>query len=196
MDKIYFVTSNKGKIKSLQEQFKTHNIDIEVEGVNLNIIEPQADTVKEVSIIKAKEAFEILKAPIIVEDGGFCIDELKGFPGVYSKYILETIGAQGLLDIMRGKENRNCGFVSCTTFIDQNGKAHQFERLGGRGLLTEKMSETKSEMAWSELWKIFYAPQLDKVLCEASKEELLNWWKDKSQKSSVTVFVEWLKDQS
>lgn len=194
MNTIYFVTSNKGKVRSLQEHFDKKFININVKGIDLNISEPQAYTVKEVSLIKAKKAFEQIQAPVIVEDGGFCIDALNGFPGVYTKYALETIGADGILDLMLDKDDRNCGFVSCTTFIDEKGNIHQFDRSGGRGQLVKEKSSIKSEMAWSDLWYIFHVPELNKILCEATKEEVLKWWASDGQKSSVTNFVEWFKD--
>lgn len=81
MNKIYFITSNKGKLEALQKQFTSKDLKIKIEGANLNIIEPQASNAKEVSKIKAKEAFSILKKPLIVEDGGFEIEALNGFPG-------------------------------------------------------------------------------------------------------------------
>ncbi len=191
MIKLYFVTSNKGKIKSLQKQFNDNNLDVKVEGINLDIIEPQASDVKKVSEIKAKESFSILKKPLIVEDGGFEIEALNGFPGAYSKYILTTIGIDGILKLMEGKGNRNCKFVSCTTFIDENGKMLQFERMGGDGLLLKEKSNKNSDLAWSDIWKIFYVEQIGKVLCEASEEELFDWWNNKKQKSSLSVFVDW-----
>lgn len=129
--KLYFVTTNKGKIKSLQEIFISLNIDIEVEGVSLDIVEPQASSVSEVSLNKAKQAFSLLKKALIVEDGGFEIKALNDFPGVYSKYILETIGANGILKLMKGHDNRECRFVSTATYVDTNGKTYQFNRLGG-----------------------------------------------------------------
>lgn len=95
---------------------------------------------------------------------------------------------------MEDEKNRNCKFVSCTTFINKKGKLFQFERLGGEGVLLEKRSNISSSLAWSDIWKIFYVKQINKVLCEASEEELFSWWDDKFQKSSLSIFVEWLRD--
>jgi non-canonical purine NTP pyrophosphatase (RdgB/HAM1 family) len=196
MNKIYFITSNKGKIESLQKQFIDNDLIIEIEGVGLDIVEPQASNVKEVSEIKARKAFSILKKPLIVEDGGFEIEALNKFPGVYTKYILSTIGIDGILKLMKDEKNRSCKFVSCTTFVNEEGKLFQFERFGGEGILLTEKSNTNSSLAWSDIWKVFYVKQIDKVLCEASKEELFSWWNDESQKSSLSIFIEWLKNRN
>ncbi|MDD4358516.1 MAG: non-canonical purine NTP pyrophosphatase [Candidatus Pacebacteria bacterium] len=194
MKKIYFITSNKAKIKSLKEQLLDKGLNIEVEGKNLNIIEPQADNVKDVSLIKAKEAFSILKQPLIVEDGGFEIEALNGFPGVYAKYILKTIGIDGILKLMKEENNRNCKSVSCTTFVNEKGEIYQFERIGGKGIISEKKSLKHSDFAWSDFWYVFYIPRFNKTLNEMTKEELFDLWSNESEKSSITVFIKWLEN--
>jgi len=191
---IFFVTSNKGKIASLNEYFKKFEIDVNIEPVKLDIVEPQANSVREVSKIKALEAFEQLKAPVIVEDGGLEIEALNGFPGVYVRYILDSIGVDGILKLMEGVKNRTCNFVSTATFVDREGNIHQFDRDPGFGeVVTEKRTK-KSEFAWSDLWYIFYKPDLEKTLSEMTKEELYDMDKGDGDSSSLTKFAIWFKD--
>lgn len=191
---LFFVTSNQGKIKSLEAYLAKHGIAVDVEPVSLDIIEPQADTVREVSKIKALEAFEKLNAPVIVEDGGLEIKALNGFPGVYVRYILDSIGIDGILKLMEGVEDRECNFISTATFVDKNGDIHQFDRDPGFGLVTKEKRTEKSEYAWSDLWYIFYKPEFEKTLSEMSKEELFDMDSVAGDGSSLTKFVDWFKD--
>jgi len=191
---IYFMTSNKGKIASLNRYFEQNEIDIKIEPVNLGIVEPQANSVKDVSKVKALEAFDILKAPLVVEDGGLEIDALKGFPGVYVRYILDTIGAQGLVKLMEGEEDRTCRFASTTSFVDKNGELHQFESSGNEGQIVTKMRTTHSPYAWSDIWYIFYKPEFDKTLSEMTEEELYRNTQEEGDSSSLSKFIEWFKD--
>lgn len=191
---LFFVTGNQGKIKSLEQYFASCGIEVDVEPVKLDIIEPQADTVAEVSKIKALEAYEILKAPVIVEDGGLEIEALNKFPGVYVRYILDSIGIDGILKLMEGVENRTCNFVSTATFVDKDGNVHQFDRDPGFGLIVEEKRTEKSEFAWSDLWYIFYKPEFEKTLSEMSKEELFDMDSVAGDGSSLTKFVDWFKD--
>ena len=55
------------------------------------------------------------------------IEALNGFPGPYTKYVLATIGVDGLLKLMEGQQNRRCGFAACVGFADPAGKVHIFE---------------------------------------------------------------------
>lgn len=70
---------------------------------------------------KARYAYEQLKTPLIVDDTGFFINALNGFPGPYAAYVLNTIGNEGILKLMGGREDRNARFVTAIAFADENG---------------------------------------------------------------------------
>ncbi len=191
MNKINFITSNKGKIKSLENSLKVNNIDVQICAQNLDIMEPQFDTVQEVSKYKALKAFEILKEPVLVEDGGFSVFELKGFPGVYTKYVLKTLGADGILKLMQGIENRTAKFISVTTFVNKDGILFQFEREGGDFEISKEKIDIQSPYAWSELWKIIYLKEYNKNLCELSEQEVSEYYGRAGANGSIQKFVNW-----
>lgn len=191
MNKINFITSNKGKVKSLEQSLKLNNINVSVNAKNLNIIEPQFDTVQEVSKFKALKAFEILKEPVLVEDGGFAVFELKGFPGVYTKYVIKTLGADGILKLMHGVENRAAKFVSVATFVNETGEVFQFEREGGEFEISKEKVDIQSPFAWSELWKIIYLKEYGKNLCELSEQEVSEYYSRAGTNGSLQKFVKW-----
>ncbi len=191
MNKINFITSNKGKIKSLENSLKVNNIDVQICAQNLDIMEPQFDTVQEVSKYKALKAFEILKEPVLVEDGGFSVFELKGFPGVYTKYVLKTLGADGILKLMQGIENRTAKFISVATFVNKDGILFQFEREGGDFEISKEKIDIQSPYAWSELWKIIYLKEYNKNLCELSEQEVSEYYGRAGANGSIQKFVNW-----
>jgi XTP/dITP diphosphohydrolase len=47
---------------------------------------------------------------VVVEDSGLFVEALKGFPGPFSSYVLETIGLKGVLKLMRGLRKREAYF--------------------------------------------------------------------------------------
>ena len=195
MSKINFITSNKGKVKSLEQSLKLNNINVSVNAQNLDIIEPQFDTVQEVSKFKAMKAFETLKEPVLVEDGGFSVFELKGFPGVYTKYALKTLGADGILKLMLGVENRAAKFVSIATFVNENGEVFQFEREGGEFEISKEKVDIQSPFAWSELWKIIYLKEYNKNLCELSEQEVSEYYSRAGTNGSIQKFVKWYAEE-
>lgn len=189
---LFFVTSNKGKIASLERYFERYGrADFKIKGISLDIIEPQMDSVAEISKYKAERAYELLKAPIIVEDGGFSINVLNGFPGVYSKYFISTLGSDGILKLMAGETDRRASFISVTTYIDENGEVHQFNRSGGDFEISLEKKCVEHPEAWSDLWKIAYIKEFGKNLCELSKNELSEYLEKSNADGSLQHFAKW-----
>lgn len=192
---IHFITSNQGKIKSLENTLKLQNIDVTVLAKNLDIMEPQFDSVQEVSKFKAETAFKIIKAPVLVEDGGFSVFSLNGFPGVYTKYVLKTLGADGILRLMQGNNDRRAKFISVATYVNEEGKVFQFEREGGEFEISENKMDKQSPFAWSELWKIIYLQEYGKNLCELSEQEVSEYYGSIGANGSIQKFVKWYADE-
>ena len=194
MKKVCIVTGNSGKVESLKRKLNKYNI--EVEQKELELFEIQADEIEEVSINKAKQAYEILKEPLIVDDSGLFIEELNGFPGVYTKYVLSSIGVNGIMDMMKGKKNRKCGFESVATFVDSNGRVRVFKGDFEEGQIANEIDNIERKEAWSGLWKIFIPFGYDKTLSQFSpKERSERKYKIKGE-TAFTKFTKWLTENS
>lgn len=114
--RLAYVTSNPHKASESISILRELGIDAEV--VNVSIPEIQSDDIIEVASFRAKEAYKLLRMPLIVEDAGLFIDALKGFPGPYSSYVFKTIGINGLLKLMKGIRKRGATFKSVVAFND------------------------------------------------------------------------------
>jgi len=116
--KIYFVTGNINKIKEANIILK--DLDVEIEQIKIAYPEIQG-TLEEVAEFGAKWVYNILKKPVIVEDSGFFVEALNGFPGTYSRFVQETIGNEGILKLLEDKDNRNAYFKTVIGYCDENG---------------------------------------------------------------------------
>jgi XTP/dITP diphosphohydrolase len=56
----------------------------------------------------------------IVEDSGIFIEPLDGFPGVYSAYVLRTVGNPGILRLLGDRKDRGAVFRSCFGHFDHS----------------------------------------------------------------------------
>lgn len=123
--KIFFVTSNKGKFSEAERILKAKGINIAHHPERVE--EVRAEDCATVAYEAAVCAYEKLKKPLFVEDSGLFIDALNGFPGVYSAFAFAKIGNEGLLKLMKGKEEkeRSAKFVSCAAFAEE-GKVKVF----------------------------------------------------------------------
>ncbi len=57
-------------------------------------------------------AFKRVNQPVIVEDTSLCFNALKGLPGPYIKWFLDSIGPEGLHRMLHGFEDKS-GYAQC-----------------------------------------------------------------------------------
>lgn len=187
MDEVIFVTHNKGKIASAKKQLKNVNFKI----FEYELEEPRSDDIKYISKYKVEEAYKIVKKPCISLDCGFWIDELNGFPRAFVNFSLETIGINGILKLMEGKENRKCKFTECLSYYDGQ-ELHQF--MGKHdGTLSTKILGKDTDKKWSELWYIFKPIGYDKTLAQMTDEERTEREKNREKYNSVDSMREFEK---
>lgn len=122
MKKIFFATSNPGKLLEAQKLLKP--LGFEVEKLEIPYPEIQSSDLKEVAsfgidwICREKE----LEGAIILEDAGLFIPALRYFPGAYSKHFFSTNGFEGILRLLKGKEDRSAYFESCVAYCEKGSE--------------------------------------------------------------------------
>lgn len=189
MNEIVFVTHNKGKIAEAQKVLK--NIKLEIFEHELE--EPRSEDVKYISKCKVMEAYKIVKKPCISMDAGFWIDELNGFPKAFVNFSLETVGINGILKLMEGKENRKCAFNECLAYHDGTNIHYFYGKHPGN--LSEKIQGLDRAEKWSDLWYIFKPNGFDKTLAEMDSEERENRRKIDGSVQAMQEFAKWHEKQ-
>jgi XTP/dITP diphosphohydrolase len=110
MDKLTFITGN---INKLREAELVLNTKLNTE--NIDLLEIQSLDVEEVVKHKVKQAYEIIKSPVIVEDTGLYIDNLNGFPGALIKFYYNKLGLEKMVEI---SANSTATAKSCIGYYD------------------------------------------------------------------------------
>lgn len=134
-----------------------------------------------------------MKKPCIALDTGFFIDELNGFPRAFVNFSLDTIGIDGILKLMEGKENRTCRFEECLAYHD--GKEIHYFYGKHPGNLATKVQGLDREEKWSDLWYIFKPNHFEKTLAEMNSEEREERRKIDGSEEALKVFAEWFKSE-
>ncbi|MDD1680674.1 MAG: RdgB/HAM1 family non-canonical purine NTP pyrophosphatase [Methanoregula sp.] len=116
--KITMVTGNAGKAAEVADFFGGL---LEVGHIALEIPEHRSNDVGEIARGKARYAYSQLNIPLIVDDTGFFITALGGFPGPYAAYVLNSIGNTGILKLMEGISDRTARFTTGIAYADEHG---------------------------------------------------------------------------
>lgn len=126
------LTSNEGKYREYKRNLEPYFKEIRM--ADIGYPEIQANTLEEVVkyILDELSSF----APLIIDDSGLFIDSLKGFPGVYSSYVMETLGCEGILKLMEKKENKDAHFECVIGYLD--GEKKLFKGIS-EGMITEEI---------------------------------------------------------
>ena len=117
--KITFITSNKGKQAEVSAMLPCQVIQRD-----MGYPEIQADTLQDVAHYGLDWLRYQVDGTFILEDAGIFIYGLQNFPGVYSSYVYQTIGNQGILQLLEGADNRGATFRSVIGLYD--GEEHFF----------------------------------------------------------------------
>lgn len=131
---ITVVTSNTGKY---QEYKKKLGGFADVEMKNIDYDEIQTDSLEEV----VKRSLKTLKenAPLMIDDSGLFIDPLGGFPGVYSAYVMDTLGCDGILKLIEDEEVRSARFECVIGYLDEDIRL--FKGVSKGEIISEKRGE-------------------------------------------------------
>ena len=103
--KAIFVTTNEHKRREVQEI-----LGVALERADLDLPEIQAIDPAEVAAEKARAAREALgdpDLPVLVEDSGLMVDAWDGFPGALTKWIMNSVGNEGLLRMLAPADDRS-----------------------------------------------------------------------------------------
>lgn len=108
--KIKFATGNSHKVKEFKEELEGENLSIDQ--LEVDIDEIDNEDVKKVAERKAVDSFMVsgVEEPVMVEDTGLYIEGINGFPGSMAGYFFGKCGNEGLLKLMKGKEDRSAYF--------------------------------------------------------------------------------------
>lgn len=114
MSKITFVTGNQHKA---DQYAKLLGMDLRHEKIDLDEI--QSASFKEVARHKIEQAYAIARRPVIIDDFGFCIDELNDLPGPFTKFFIAPAdGLEKLCRITDVLPNRRAKVVCALAYKD------------------------------------------------------------------------------
>ncbi|MBX4190611.1 non-canonical purine NTP pyrophosphatase [Candidatus Saccharibacteria bacterium] len=115
MAKVTFITGNPHKARVLEEY-----LGYSVEHKKVELDEIQSLELKEIIEHKVKQAYQILKTPVLVEDVGLVIEPMDKLPGPFIKWFIETLELNGICDLVNHYDNRSAKAQVAFGYFDGN----------------------------------------------------------------------------
>ncbi len=160
MMELLFATSNANKLREA-----SRILGRELSRCDLDIKEIQAIEVKDVVREKAREAYLIVKKPVLVEDTGLYIRKLDGFPGALIRWVLGAIGNEGICRLLKDGDDRRAYAETGLCLYDGKEFRTFFGRVDGRITSSPRGS---SNFGWDP---VFQPDGYGKTFAEMSADE-------------------------
>lgn len=128
---IAFVTSNNIKFKQVSSWLSKLNPRITLKQVELDLPEYQSLDLTYVAQEKAQCAWNKIRMPLLIDDGGIYLNAYNNFPGTLSRYVFDGIGLTGFLKL--AEEDNRAHFKTQLVFTKDGVNYTHFEgQLNGK----------------------------------------------------------------
>ena len=174
-----YVTGNKKKAK-----YFSRMVGLEFENQSIDVDEIQSLDIREVVTHKARAAYEIIKAPVVVEDTYLQFTALHGLPGTYIKWFLETVGNEGLCRLVDSYDDRSATAGACIAYYDGD-EIHVFESSLNGSIAKEPKAGL--EFGWNP---IFIPNGETRTLGEMSEKEFETFYQQVKPFAKFKEFVQ------
>ena len=169
MNKITLVTGNVTKLISARQFLEPYGIH--VDNVKMETVEIQSDSIEDLAASSAKEASEKLKCAVLKNDTGFFIEALGGYPGPYTHYVMEKVGTDGILKLMRGKTNRKAYYKEAFAYCEYGKEPVVFT-----SITTGTIATRKSGKYGMRIDPIFIPEGHTKTMAHYNDDERFKLW--------------------
>lgn len=113
MNKVTFITGNQGKA-----DFLAKHLDFPVEHQKVDVDEVQSLDLPEIAEHKAKQAYETINSPVLVEDVGLVFESMGKLPGPFIKWFEISLGLERICKLVDNLENRKAIAQICFVYFD------------------------------------------------------------------------------
>lgn len=167
-------SGNINKKKEVQELLPEHKIVLPKEENIEFDPEETGSSFFENSMIKAEALYNIVKAPVLADDSGLCIDFLNGAPGVHSarygsldgEHVSAEAGIIKVLAELKGVKERSARFVCCMILLLDKNRFYSVQETC-EGCITEKPAGSGG-FGYDP---IFFVEKFGKTFAELKPEE-------------------------
>lgn len=163
MKTVTFITGNQNKADYLSRL-----LNLPIKHHNLDLDEIQSADLKKVAEHKARQAFDSLQSPVLVEDVSLEFTALGGLPGPFVRYFIEQSGLEAMCHMLDGFTDRSATARCVYAYFDGQ-RLEMFE-----GSLKGEIPKAPSQSANGFGWDRIFIPEGfgGKIRSELSQKDL------------------------
>ncbi len=191
MANITFITSNAAKVKLAAERLEQYGIT--VDQATFDLEEVQSFDVIEVATKKAHHAMSKMQNTFFVEDSGFYIKTLQGFPGPLIKPIMQALGEDRLTSLVGPQESRDVEVISVIALGEPATGVIETFQGSYPGTLAE-LPRGNTARGWL-LSRVFIPQGWDQTLAELDETEWSRFLDDFRHNDHFDKLGRWLVEQ-
>jgi XTP/dITP diphosphohydrolase len=113
---IYYATNNSGKFEEAKSCIEKYAPFIDLKQLDVDLEEIQTLDQSAIAIDKARKAYDLVKKPVLVDDGGIYFEKYNQFPGTLTKFFYSAIGFDGVFKLV--SEGDKASFVVTVAYFD------------------------------------------------------------------------------
>lgn len=188
---ILFITSNKAKVALANERLNRYGINVKQRKYDFKEI--QSFDVDKVAIDKANQLKNTLKEEFLIEDSGFYVDALNGFPGTFSKHVFDLIGDERFLRLLDKRDSRKV--IAKSVLAYYNPKTKDIKLFTGtyEGTLSTK-PRGSNRRGWM-VTRIFIPKGSTKTLAEINDTKWQKFSDEFRKNDHYEQFGKWISRQ-
>lgn len=122
MSTIIFTTGNKRKVQEATETLEKFGLEVVIQPVDIDEIQHKDPA--EIAKAKARAAYDVVHAPVVVQDTSWGIPALRGFPGGYMKDTAEWLTAEDWMAIMSRHDDKTILCFEHVVYFDGENLQH------------------------------------------------------------------------
>ena len=143
MKEITFITGNQSKADKMALY-----LDMPIKHVNIDLDEIQSLNLREVVEHKAKQAYERVKSPVVVEDTSLEFTVFGRLPGTFIKFFLEELPGEKICALLDGKDRSATARCVIAYYDGENAVLFEGEL---KGRIAEKPAG-ESGFGWDKIF--------------------------------------------
>ena len=191
--RVSFVTTNPVKIASIKRVLEARGIQVDI--VDQDIPEIQAATAAEVAEAKARQAYQILGRPLLVNDFAFHIDALNGWPGAFVKMETERLGLDVFFRMLKTEQGHlgyACRMVNAVAYVDAFLRTPKVFTREIPGIISPDVYEAMPEKRGAWVDKVFVPDGETLSLGQMTKPQFEAWRRRGAVEGYYRELADWL----